>query len=245
MVKINNVTIKNILIITSQKYFVVLIYMYNIYAKFLRVNIKTKEDLFMEKYIRKLGRNSIVLSIVLLVFGLFMFTRPISTINVLMIVFGVILVLDGLVHLVSYFSIKNDYRFFSGELVQAIIYIILGFVLMINYYNVSYLLPIILGIWIIVDSIFKLQISMNIRDIYDSHWGVLLALSILTGLFGMIVLFNPVSSLELLTRVCGAILMIVELISIFEDISIISRVGKFDKLEKEIKKEYKEAKSGK
>ena len=199
----------------------------------------------MEKYIRKLGRNSIILSIVLLVFGLFMFTRPISTINVLMIVFGVILVLDGLVHLVSYFSIKNDYRFFSGELVHAIIYIILGFVLMINYYNVSYLLPIILGIWIIVDSIFKLQISMNIRDIYDSHWGVLLAMSILTGLFGMIVLFNPVESLELLTRVCGAILMIVELISIFEDISIISRVGKFEKLEKEIKKEYTDAKSGK
>ena len=195
----------------------------------------------MEKYIRKLGRNSIILSIVLLVFGLFMFTRPISTINVLMIVFGVILVLDGLVHLVSYFSIKNDYRFFSSELVQAIIYIILGFVLMINYYNVSYLLPIILGIWIIVDSI----LSMNIRDIYDSHWGILLAMSILTGLFGMVVLFNPVESLELLTRISGAILMIVELISIFEDISIISRVGKFEKLEKEIKKEYKNAKSGK
>ena len=199
----------------------------------------------MEKYIRKLGRNSIILSIVLLVFGLFMFTKPVNTVNVLMIVFGVILVLDGLVHLVSYFAIKDEYRFFSSELVQAIIYIILGFVLMINYYNISYLLPIVLGVWIIVDSIFRLQISLNIRDIYDSHWGVLLAMSILTGLFGMIILFNPVESLAMLTRVCGAILMIVELISLFEDISIISRVGKFEKLEKEMNKEYNNVKSGK
>jgi len=199
----------------------------------------------MEKYIRKLGRNSIILSIVLLVFGLFMFTKPVSTVNALMIVFGVILVLDGLVHLVSYFAIKDEYRFFSSELVQAIIYIILGFVLMINYYNISYLLPIVLGIWIIVDSIFRLQISLNIRDIYDSHWGILLAMSILTGLFGMIILFNPVESLAMLTRVCGAILMIVELISLFEDISIISRVGKFEKLDKEINKEYNNMKSGK
>lgn len=199
----------------------------------------------MEKYVRKLGRNSIILSIVLLIFGLLMFTKPVSTINVLMIVFGVILVLSGLVHLVSYFAIKDEYRLFSSELVQAIIYIILGFVLMINYYNISYLLPIVLGIWIIVDSIFRLQISLNIRDIYDSHWGVLLAMSILTGLFGMIVLFNPVESLAMLTRVCGAILMIVELISIFEDISIISRVGKFEKLEKEMNKEYNNMKSGK
>lgn len=199
----------------------------------------------MENYIRKLGRNSIILSIILLVFGLFMYTNPISTINVMMIVFGVILVLDGLVHLVSYFAIKDEYRFFSSELVQAIIYIILGFLLMLNYYNISYLLPIVLGIWIVVESLFKLQIALNIRDIYDSHWGLLLGMSIITALLGAVILFNPVQSLALLTRICGVVLMIAEVISIFEGFSIISRVGKIKKVENEIKKEYKNIKSGK
>ena len=199
----------------------------------------------MENYIRKLGRNSIILSIILLVFGLFMYTNPISTINVMIIVFGVILVLDGLVHLVSYFAIKDEYRFFSSELVQAIIYIILCFVLMLNYYNISYLLPIVLGIWIVVESLFKLQIALNIRDIYDSHWGLLLGMSIITALLGAVILFNPVQSLALLTRICGVVLMIAEVISIFEGFSIISRVGKIKKVENEIKKEYKNIKSGK
>ncbi len=87
----------------------------------------------MEKYIRKLGRNSIIVSIVLICFGMFMFTKPVTTVNILMIIFGTFLVLDGLAHLISYFSIKDEYRFFSSELAQAVIYIILGFVLMCNY----------------------------------------------------------------------------------------------------------------
>lgn len=199
----------------------------------------------MEKYVRKLGRNSIVFSMILLVFGLFMFVKPISTINILMITFGCLLVVDGLVHLISYFSIKNDYRFFSGELAQAIIYIILGFVLVCNYDKISGLLPIILGIWIIVESIFKLQIALNIRDVYDSHWGMVLSMSIINGLLGMIILFNPFESLAVLTMACGAILMIVEVISIFEDITIISRVGKVQKIEKEIEKKIKQVKTEK
>ena len=190
----------------------------------------------MEKYIRKLGRNSIIISMILLVFGLFMFTRPISTINILMMIFGCLLVIDGLVHLVSYFSIKNELRFFSSELAQSIIYIILGFVLVCNYDKISSLLPIVLGIWIIVDSIFKLQIALNIRDIYDSHWGILLAMSIISALLGMVILINPFESLALLTMMCGAILMIVEVISIFESFSIISRVGEAEKIEKELER---------
>ena len=196
----------------------------------------------MEKYIRKLGRNSIIFSMLLIVFGLFMFTKPLDTMNVLMILFGILLVLNGLVHLVSYFSIKNEFRFFSGELAQSIIYIILGFILMCNYDKISGILPIILGIWIIVESIFKLQISLNIRDIYDSHWGIMLTMSIITGLLGTVILFNPFDSLALFLRVAGIVIMIVELISIFEDISIISRVGKAEKIEKEIEKEVKKMK---
>ena len=100
---------------------------------------------------------------------------------------------------------------------------------MCNYDKISGILPIILGIWIIVESIFKLQISLNIRDIYDSHWGIMLTMSIITGLLGTVILFNPFDSLALFLRVAGIVIMIVELISIFEDISIISRVGKAEK----------------
>ena len=175
----------------------------------------------MERYIRKLGRNSIILSIIFIFFGMFMFTKPITTINVLMITLGTILVLDGLVHLISYFSIKDEYRFFSSELAQATIYIILGFILMCNYDKISNLLPMILGIWIIVESIFKLQISLNIRDIYASHWGLLLSMSIITGLLGVIILFNPFESLTLFVRVSGIIVMLVEILSIYEDILFI------------------------
>ena len=199
----------------------------------------------MEKYIRQLGRNSIIFSIILLFFGFLMFMNPIETIGTLMIIFGAILVLDGLVHFIFYFSIKDDYRFFSGELMQAIIFIILGFVLMLNYQNITYLLPIVLGIWIIVDSISKVQIALNIRDITNSHWGFLMTMGIITGLLGVVVVFNPVESFEMVIKLCACILMITETISIFESFSIISRVGEFEKIEKVLKGESKKTKGGK
>ena len=100
----------------------------------------------------------------------------------------------------------------------------------------------IMIISIVIDSIFKLQIALNIRDVYDSHWGFLLAMSIINALLGSVILFKPFESLAVLTMVCGAILMIVELMSIFEDVSIISRVGKFEKFEKEIDKKINNVK---
>ena len=70
----------------------------------------------------------------------------------------------------------------------------------------------------------------------------MIVMSIINALLGSIILFNPFESLTVLTMACGAILMIVELISIFEDVSIISRVGKFENLEKEIDKKIKNVK---
>lgn len=199
----------------------------------------------MLEYIRKLGRNSIILSIILLFFGLLMFTNPMETISMMIILFGIILVLDGLVHFVSYFSIKEDYRFFSSELMQAVIYIILGFLLMVNYQNIGYLLPIVLGIWIVVDCIFKVQIALNIRDIKNSHWGFLLGMSILNALLGVAIIFNPIESFTIVIRLCAALLMISETISIFEGFSIISRVGDIEDTENKVKRNYKKSKDGK
>ena len=86
----------------------------------------------MEKYIRKIGLNSIVISLLLIVLALFMIIKPLGTVNVLMLILGYILIVDGLIHFISYFSIKTEYRFFSYELAQSILYILLGLIIVYN-----------------------------------------------------------------------------------------------------------------
>ena len=67
----------------------------------------------MVDYIKKIVRTSIFISILLLVLSVFMVTRPIGTVNILLMFFGYILVVDGILHFISYFSMKDEYRFFS------------------------------------------------------------------------------------------------------------------------------------
>ena len=49
----------------------------------------------MVDYIKKIVRTSIFISILLLVLSVFMVTRPIGTVNILLMFFGYILVVDG------------------------------------------------------------------------------------------------------------------------------------------------------
>ena len=174
----------------------------------------------MENYIRKLGRNSIIISMILLVFGLFMFTRPISTINILMMIFGCLLVIDGLVHLVSYFSIKNEFRFFSSELAQSIIYIILGFILVCNYDKISSLLPIILGIWIIINSVTKFQYALVLKKVKNEDWTYTTIISLLTLIWGIVLLCNPFKSALAITQIIGVFIIVYAVLDIIDNFII-------------------------
>lgn len=133
-----------------------------------------------------------------------------------MILFGAILIVNGLMHTISYFSIKNEVRIFSFELVQGIISIIVGFVFVLNTQLVAAFLPFIVGAWVIIESIVKIQLAFNVRDVKNSYWVLMLILSLITATFGVVILLNPFASAIAITSLCGIMLFISELINLFE-----------------------------
>ena len=98
----------------------------------------------MERYIKNIGRESIFISCLLIVISLFMILKPVTVLSVIIIMFGYILVADGLIHFVSYFSIRDEYRYFSYELAQAILDVILGFIVVCNVSSIEQVLPFVL-----------------------------------------------------------------------------------------------------
>lgn len=184
----------------------------------------------MVDYIKKIVRTSIFISILLLALSVFMVTRPIGTVNILLMFFGYILVVDGILHFISYFSMKDEYRFFSFELAQAIVYIIAGFTIVCNVNVVTQSLAIIVGVWIVFESIIKLQIAVNIKDYRGVNWGIMLFMSILSAILGVVLILKPFASTEILIRFTGAILTISQLIEIYDDIYVLNQVGKAEKI---------------
>lgn len=191
----------------------------------------------MENYIRKIGMSSIAISTLLIVISLFLIFKPISALGVLIVMFGYVLVLDGLIHFISYTKIKDEYRFFSYELAEAIIDIALGFVVVCNVSSIETILPIVLGIWIILEGILKLQIAFNIRGIRDTKWGLMLVLSLVSIALGIAIMLNPATSFELIIKLSGTVLLMTQLFNIYDDVYILTQVKEVKKTVKKIEKE--------
>lgn len=190
----------------------------------------------MDNYIKKIGRKSIVISVFLFILAIFMITKPINTVGILLLIFGYILVVDGLIHFVSYFSIKEEYRFYSYELAQSILYIIGGFVIISNINAVTQSLSIILGIWIVIESILKIQIAFNIRDVRNANWVMMLFISCISIVLGALLILKPFESAETLVKISGVILAFTQLIEIYDDFYILSKIDKVERAIKEVKK---------
>lgn len=178
----------------------------------------------MERYIRKLGKGSLIVSIFLTILSIFMITNTTAVINLFVILFGYVLVLDGLIHLTSYFAIKDEYRYFSYELAQAIISIILGFIVVCNYTTIPQILPIVFGIWIVLQGILQLQIALNIRSLRSTNWAIMTVTSLVSIAIGAAMIFSPFESLEALMKMTGAVLLFTQLLNIYDDIYILLAV---------------------
>ena len=186
----------------------------------------------MEQYIRKTGMYSILTTVLLLIVGFLMISQPIVLADSFMFVFGVILILDGAIHSLSYFSIQDEYRYYSYEFAQSIIGMVLGFIVVANYHDILLILPILLGIWIILDGLFKLQIALNIRGIRNIRWGIMLLLSLITIALGIGIIFNPASTVEMTVRLSGAIIIITQLMAFYDSFYILLQVKDLKKKEK-------------
>lgn len=172
-------------------------------------------------FIRKYSANTLIVSVLLLIFSLFLIVKPVASLNFIMILLGCITVLDGIIHIVSYFSTSSELRMFSFELVQGVLGTILGFVFIFNPEIIVSFLPFIIGTWIIVEGIIKFQFSFNIRGCETGNWLIPLCLSILTIIFGFIIIFNPFGTAIALTSLAGIFLLVSEILNIIESIYVI------------------------
>ncbi len=174
----------------------------------------------MIDYIKKYTKGSIILSVSLIILSFFLIFKPDISLQVLFICLGCFLLILGIMHTISYFSSPKEFKAFSFELVEGIIYIILGFVLIFNPNIIKSFLPIIIGCWIIINSIIKFQLAFNLKSSDNPSWPIMLLLSFITLILGIIMIINPFKTLSYLTTICGIILLISELINIFEAISV-------------------------
>lgn len=178
----------------------------------------------MENYLKKYGQHALLTSILLIILSFFLIYKPIQSVNIIMILLGCIVVINGLIHAISYFSCPTELRAFNFELVQGILGIVVGFIFVLRPEWLLAILPIAIGIWIIVESIIRFQLALNMRTIENKKWILMVIFSIVTAVFGLFIIIYPIISAAVLTSLCGYVLLISEVINIIECVYIMMKL---------------------
>lgn len=145
----------------------------------------------------------ILMSALMCVLGLVLIAVPDFSIKVLGWVCGGILVVFGVVRLVGYFS-KDLYRLaFQYDLALGIITAAIGVLILVNPGSLMWLICVTLGLSILADSIFKVQIALDSKKFGIKEWWVILLFAALSAVFGLTIMFRPGESGRLLMVFLG------------------------------------------
>ena len=123
-------------------------------------------------------------------------------------VLGAVAIVHGIIKLIGYFS--NDlYRLaFQFDLAGGALTILIGGILLFHPENVLVFLPLVIGIFILVDSVLRVQTSIDAKHFGMKKWWVILAVSAAGAALGLLLLLRPFQSGLLMVRFMGLTLLL-------------------------------------
>ena len=149
----------------------------------------------------------IVLSLVLFLMGLFLLIFPKTLGNAFANVLGVAMILFGVIKVIGYFS-KDLFRLaFQYDLAFGVLITLVGIATIARPERFLEFLCMAIGILILADGLFKIQMSMDAKEFGIHKWWLILSLAIVAGVFGALLLFNPSEGSIVIMRLIGIALM--------------------------------------
>ncbi len=149
----------------------------------------------------------IVMSLVFCGAGVLFIAKPELSAMVISRALGAAMIVFGLIKLVGYFS-KDLFRLaFQYDLGFGLLLIALGILVLAKPAGVLDFIFVALGIAILADGLFKVQIAVDSKRFGISTWWLTLVLAMVTGVVGLALVFRPWDSARLLTTLLGAALL--------------------------------------
>ena len=163
----------------------------------------------MREKISRILKGQAATSLIYILLGLCLICMPVDAVNIICrFIFGVVLIAAGLYHIWIYVQEKQNSTLmdlFSGGLI-----LVLGIFLFYNPEVVVSLLPVLLGTFILTDSVWVLKgcVKMRKRDSQGLEWKILLAGSLIFIVLGIAMIVNPFSAVKVMIVFAGCVLLV-------------------------------------
>ena len=163
----------------------------------------------------------IVMSVMFCIAGALFIALPDISITMIGISMGIAMIVFGIVKLVGYFS-RDLFRLaFQFDLELGILLLILGLIVLIRPDDLMTFICIALGISILTDGLFKVQIALDSKRFGIKSWWVILALAVVTGTIGVFLIFRSAKSAQFLTVLLGVSILAEGILNLYTVISTV------------------------
>ena len=182
--------------------------------------------MYWNKRIQTAKIGYLIISTLLCALGILLVALPDFSAELFCRISGIIMLLFGFIKMIGYFS-KDLYRLaFQFDLASGILLMALGIIMMLRSNVMISIICIILGIYVLADALLKVQVAIEAKAFGISKWWLILAVAILTGVVGFLLVLRPSESAQVLMVLLGLSLIaegLLNLITILTAVKIIRR----------------------
>lgn len=159
---------------------------------------------------------SIASTLVMLAFGILLFIFPEAVIKSIAISMGVIFLMIGVIPIINYFRYRASGFSTTFSFMMGVFCIVVGLILLMNENVLGTIIPIIAGVWMIINGINRISIAMDLRDAKISFWVITFIYAIITLIIGVLLILDPVNGGKLVTKTIGIIICVYTVIDIID-----------------------------
>nr|WP_321227933.1 DUF308 domain-containing protein [uncultured Psychroserpens sp.] len=135
---------------------------------------------------------SLLIGVLYIIAGVWVFQTPLASYVSLSIVFSVFIFISGISQIVFSISNKSDIQGWGWYLAGGILDLIIGVLLISHPLMTMAILPFYVGFWLLFQGFMAIGLSFQFKSVDVPNWGWLLFLGLLTIVFSFLLLANPV-----------------------------------------------------
>ena len=173
-----------------------------------------------KKFLKKSGWTDIIISIIFILFGIMLISRPEAIVSIISILLGAIFIVMGVLKIIDYYSNGKQDNYLIAI---SVVMILIGIIIMFCADIILSAFRILIAIWIIYSGILNLQTTIVWKDYKSRLWLLTLLLSIATIGVGIYILVNTGAILQTI----GVAILIYGIVNIIESFIFIKKVDNY------------------
>lgn len=144
-----------------------------------------------------------LVSLSLLLYGIFLLLYPQIGVRWIYKIGGVLFIGIGIAKVIGYFSKDILQLAFQHDLAMGIVSIIIGLFMLIWTKDMIRFLTICLGFFMLVEALLKIQTSIDAKQIGLKNWWLILVIGLTTAIIGGLLIAVPLRGTQLIIRLIG------------------------------------------